>query len=766
MNNKPTFPPVQNQTEQIAQPNENKEETTLLMLSGLHCAACVARVEKALAHLEGVSTVAINFAQQSATVIGSAKPQALVQAVENAGYEAKIIDDLYSAKETRQQKARAAILRKKRHAIIALVAAVLLMLASMRFDQLVLSRTNQIAWLLLGLLTLLVMFYSGYDYFQHAWQRLKKRDADMNTLVTLSTWSAWIYSMMILLAPQFFHGESRHVYFEASVMILGMINLGQMIELKSRHKTSDAIDQLLDLQPKTAEVLRNGVFVQAPVETLQIGEHIRVNAFANIPVDGEIIEGQSSVDESMLTGESMPVFKVVGDRVSAGTKNQNGYFVFKAERVGSHTTLSQIIQTIAAAQNTKPKISHLVDTIASIFVPLVILLAVFTGITWYLLGADANHILVTSLSVLVIACPCTLGLATPIAVMIGMGKAAKAGGLIRTGDALQLTGKINQLMLDKTGTLTEGKPEVSATLFRHATCAQSEKEQLFALLLAIEAGSEHPLSNAITDYCLEQFAQQHKTVPDIQVRDWQTLAGLGVSAHYQSKPLFLGNAQLMTMEAQQLSPAQKENLSRWQSSGKSVVCFAVDGVVEMLIAIEDKLRDDAKEAVNLLKKQGIEITMLTGDHQKTADIIAAEVGIEKVHADCLPADKVASIYALQSKGYVVGMIGDGINDAPSLSAANVGIAMGGGTDIAMESADVLLLNQSLKSVAKLIEISRQTMTNIYQNLGIAFVYNLLALPIAAGALYPLTGHLLTPMLATIVMMCSSVSVVFNAYRLR
>ena len=543
-----------------------------------------------------------------------------------------------------------------------------------------------------------------------------------------------------------------------SIMIIGLINLGQALELKARGRTSQAIKRLLDLRVKTVVVIRHGVEESLPVDEVIAGDKIRVRAGEKIPVDGVVIEGNTSIDESMLTGEPIPVEKQPDDKVSAGTVNGQGSIVFKAEKVGSDTMLSQIISMVSNAQNSKPPISHLADKVSSVFVPTVMILSILTALTWYNFGPQPTlvYMIVAATSVLIIACPCALGLATPISTMIGVGKAAEFGGLIRNGEALQRASELDVVVLDKTGTLTQGKPEV--TNFQ----VFSDDEEILSLIEALEKGSNHPLAQALTTY-----AQQNKVVSnsDTDVSEFESLTGLGVKATLDGKRLLLGNEKLMSRFGLG-TEAVRELASQWEQNANTVVYFSVDNDIQALFGVSDPIREDTRSAIERFHKQGIHVVMLTGDNENTAKSVATLANIDEFYADLIPEDKLRWIQKLQSQGNVVGMVGDGINDAPALAQSDVGFAIGSGTDVAIESADITLMRNSLHGISDVISISNATMKNIKQNLWGAFIYNSLGIPVAAGLLFPLTGWLLSPIIAGAAMSLSSVTVVTNANRLR
>ncbi|PID66938.1 MAG: copper-translocating P-type ATPase [Gammaproteobacteria bacterium] len=728
-----------------------------LSVAGMTCAACVNSVEKALKQVDGVVRVSVNFANRSADVSGEVAAEALIQAIDNAGYQASLVEDLQAAENRRAEQERQAYRHKRLQSWVGIGVGLVLMGYGLLGGNMTVSPgMAQITWGVVGLLCLAVMWYCGRHFYRGAWLMVKHHNSNMDTLVALGTLSAWGYSMAVVCFPLWFDAASRHVYFEAAVMIVGMINLGQALELKTRGKTSQAIRRLLDLRAKTARVIRNGKEITVAIEQVCVGDTVRVRAGENIPVDGVVVEGQSRVNEAMLTGEPLAVKKGIGDTVCAGTLNGRGSFILQADQVGQQTRLAQIIQMVSQAQNSKPPINRLADRVVAVFVPIVLLIAMLTGVTWWLSGANVSHILVTTVSVLIIACPCALGLATPISTMIGVGKAAENGGLIRHAEALQRAAEIDTVILDKTGTITRGKPAVSECI----TAKDSDKTRILSYVLALEQGSTHPLAAALSDYC--QTAGQKVVLTDLR-----SLDGRGMVARLSEKTLYLGNTALMKEAGVNITDtAFADKLDAWKSAAYTVVFFAVDKHLQAVFAISDAMRDDAAAAIEQLHRRGIHLLMLTGDHPQTAAAIAEQAGIKQWQAECLPQDKLNYVKTLQAEGRHVAVVGDGINDAPALALADVGFAIGDGADTAIESADIALLNPSLHGIANVIGISEATLKNIKQNLWGALLYNALSIPLAAGLLYPLTGWLLSPIIAGAAMSLSSLTVVSNANRLR
>jgi Cu+-exporting ATPase len=619
------------------------------------------------------------------------------------------------------------------------------------------TKTGQWIWPEIALITLSILVYSGWHFYSGAMKSLLLGQATMDTLIALGTGSAWLYSCIVLDYSETLPALAKHAYFEAAVVILAFINLGTGLETMARGKTSGAIRQLIGLQPRTARVIRDGLELDVPIAEVGLGETLRVRPGEKIPVDGVLLEGHSTLDEAMLTGEPLPVEKSVGSEVVAGTINQTGSFLFKATRIGRDTALAQIIKSVKQAQSSKPEIARLADKISGIFVPVVVAISVLTFFVWLIFGPEPSlgYAFVTSMTVLVIACPCALGLATPISVMVAVGRAAQSGILIRKGDALQTAGKLTCLILDKTGTVTEGKPIVSTI----EVIGNEQEDYVLQIAASIESGSEHPLAAAIV------LAAANKQLKLDKVDQFEAIAGLGVTAFINQQKVFFGNKALM--DTQGISFSRYNNrLEKLSALGQTPMLLAVEDKIIGIIAVSDPIKKDSALAIQQLKNQGLRIIMVTGDNQITAHAIAKQAGIAEVRAQVLPQDKADVVKELQEQGECVGMVGDGINDAPALAQANVGLAIGTGTDVAIESADVVILQGSLLKVPEVIELSKATVINIKQNLVGAFFYNILSIPVAAGLLYPLFGILLNPMIAGATMAMSSFTVVTNANRLR
>jgi P-type Cu+ transporter len=725
-------------------------------LSGVSCASCVANIEKALKKLSGVEKVEINFALRLLTITTSNPPQEIIKTVQQAGYGAELVQKYQVIDHKKVDQKRFSQLLYK--GVVAGILGITLFVLGM-FDILppLTTGAGQAIWFVLGIITLGGIIYSGGHIYKNAWLNLIRRHITMDTLITLSTGIAWLYSMAVVIYPSIVPTSALHVYFEAAIFILCFIDIGKALEVRASGKTSTAIERLIGLQSKTARVIRNNKEIDIPLEEVQLGDIIKVRPGEKIAVDGEITEGQSSVDESMLTGEPMPVLKKIGATVVGSTINKSGSFLFKTTRIGKDTVLAQIIKLVQQAQNTKPPISRIADAVVAVFVPAILIIAVVTAIVWLIFGPQpkSSFMLLTSMSVLVIACPCALGLAIPISVIVGMGKAAEFGVLIRNGDALQQTCKLTTLVLDKTGTITTGKPEV-ITIF---SAQDFSEKQILQYAASLESNSEHPLAFAV----LEKAKSEKLALLDS--KQFIAIEGKGIKGLINNKNILLGNKALMSANNVDTTTVN-ENAKNLTSLAQTVIYLAINNQAIGLISIADPIKADSKAAIARLQQTGLKVVMLTGDNQTTAQKVAEQVGIKHVIAEVLPQDKAAQIKKLQARGENVGMVGDGINDAPSLAQANTGFAVAAGTDIAIESAGVTLMRNSLHGVADAIEISYATMRNIKQNLFGAFIYNVLCIPIAAGVLYPFIGLLLNPVIAAAAMALSDVTVISNAVRLR
>ena len=735
--------------------------TTRLSISGMTCAGCVSRVETALKNVPGVDEALVNLVERTAQVRGSVSTTALIAAAKGAGYDAAELvgAEAEQDKEAAEAAHYRALLRQS--AVAALVGFPLMFMDWFGVMPHV-HGGGQIFWIAVAVVTLGVMVYSGARFYTGMWKSFKVHNANMDTLIGLGTGAAWVYSTLITFVPEVVPEAARHVYFEAAAIIIALINLGSALETRARGKTSQAIKRLIGLQPKTARVIRDGQELDIDIAQVGLDDTVRVRPGEKIPVDGVVIDGHSSVDEAMLTGEPIPVEKKVGDHVTGGTLNKTGGFLFQAKRIGKDTALARIVELVRQAQNSKPAIGRLADKISAVFVPAVLIIAVLTFLVWFNVGPEprASFTLVATMTVLIIACPCALGLATPISIMVGVGKAAEYGVLIRNGEALQQAGKLTTVVLDKTGTVTLGRPAVTALL----PMPDWNESDLLQIAASVEAASEHPLAQAMLD------AAKSRGLELLRTENFAAVAGHGISAHVirsasEKASMLFGNQKLMDQHKVDIN-ALAPRVAELAAQAQTAMYLAVDGKLAGVVAVADPVKDDSRAAIARLHAIGLKVVMLTGDQLATARAVAQQVGVDEVIADVLPQDKAAKVVALQQRGEIVGMVGDGINDAPALAQADVGFAIGTGTDVAMESADVTLMRGSLHGVADAIAVSRATVRNIKQNLFGAFIYNLLGIPVAAGILYPMFGVLLNPMIAGAAMAMSSVTVVTNANRLR
>ena len=735
-------------------------------VGGMTCASCVARVEQALSSVPGVISANVNLASEKATVeyIEGTEPADLKLAVKEAGYElgseAETLEDVTTAAQRE--------IRTIRNRLILAASLAIPILALMWVPDFVGKP------FLLWALATPVQFWAGWRFYRGAWGALRHRTADMNTLVAVGTSAAYFYSMVAVLFPGLFASADVELglYFDTSAMIITLILLGRFLEARARGQTSEAIKKLIGMQPKTALVIRDGKEMEIPVEDVQLGDLILVRPGERVPVDGIIRQGYSSIDESVITGESIPVEKKVGDEVIGASINKTGGFQFEATKVGKDTTLAQIVRLVEEAQGSKAPIQRLADVIASYFVPIVIGIATITFIIWYFVGpAPAlTFALLNFVAVLIIACPCALGLATPTAIMVGTGKGAEHGVLIRSAEALERSHQIRAVLLDKTGTLTRGEPRVTDVI----AAPSSSQEEVLRLAASVERGSEHPLGEAIVRAASERKLEVSPAA------DFNAIPGHGVEASVEGKKLLLGNIRLMKDRGLSLNGLEEEANRLWEK-GKTVVFLGINSQVVGIIAVADTLKPNAKEALQALHKMGIETVMLTGDNRRTAEAIAQQVGIDRVLAEVLPEHKAQEVKKLQEEGKVVAMVGDGINDAPALAQADIGIAIGTGTDVAMETGDITLISGDLTGIVTAISLSKRTMRTIKQNLFWAFAYNTALIPVAAGVLFLAFGQtgvpaglhfilgdygFLNPILAAAAMAASSITVVFNSLRLR
>ncbi|MGC9967998.1 MAG: heavy metal translocating P-type ATPase [Syntrophobacteraceae bacterium] len=746
-------------------PAEKTIRKTTILVGGMTCAACVRRVENALNSVQGVESAAVNLATSRATIVYShrlADWSALKAAIEQAGYEYL---GVYSEEAGDQAEAarRKELADLKRKVAAGAVLSVLVMAGTMRHSFPFLHAIpGQVMLYILLVLATPVVFWVGGRFLKGALKATLHKTADMNTLVAIGALSAYIYSAAATIFPQFFTVPAREtpIYFDGAAMIVTLVLLGRLLELKARGRTSDAIKKLMKLSPKTARVIREGTEMDIPIDEVLQEDLIVVRPGGRIPTDGTVVSGESTVDESMLTGESMPVSKKPGDEAYAGTINQSGSFTFKATRVGAQTALAQIIRLVEEAQGSKAPIQHFADKVASIFAPVVIAIAVVTFIIWYF--AAPGHILSRAIlnfvSVLIISCPCAMGLATPTAVMVGAGLGAENGILIKGGESLERAHHLDTIIFDKTGTITKGEPEVTDIVV-----AQGFPEaELLSLAASVESLSEHPLAKAIVKKALENKALG--TGIDAAV-DFESVSGFGSRAKVGESTVVIGSWKFIQSEGP-LTGTLEQSAATLERSGKTCVFVAIRGKPAGIIALADTIRPSAPKAVSLLKQMGLEVVMLTGDRRQTAETIARQAGIERVLSEVLPGDKAGEVRRLQAEGRITAMVGDGINDAPALAAADVGISIGTGADIAIEASDITLIRDDLLLVASAMKLSSLTMRIIKQNLFWAFFYNTVGIPVAAGALYPFFGILLNPMFAAAAMALSSVSVVSNALRLR
>jgi len=792
---------------------------------GMHCASCVLRVEEAILAVPGVTAAAVNLIEKKAQVHGG-QPDQTVQAILAQGYGAALRqrptsdaffirlqplpqnDDLEQVRQILQaqdaateivikdgrlrvvtaqhpadvllrlsdigyqatleesfadpdlqqaMETRLEIRRSWRRAILAGLVGFGLMAGHMSgfFPHL---HNGQTFWAGAALLCLFTMIYSGGNYFVGAWKQARHGAANMDTLVALGTGAAWLSSVLVIADPDFIPGAANHLYLDASVMILAFLQLGHALETRAKRTTSEAVGALVGLRARTAWVIRAGGQAEIPVSLLRIGDRVRVKPGAKVPIDGEIVEGRTTLDESMLTGEPLAVAREVGDPVTGGTMNRSGVFVLKVTRLGDDTTLARIIRMVKTAQMSKPPIGRLVDRIAGVFVPVVICISIATFFAWLGLASELPlaHGLTAAIAVLVIACPCALGLATPIAIMVGTSRAAECNVLIRNSDALQTAASLTHVVVDKTGSLTEGRPAVTAIF----PAEGAHVDQVLHLAASLESGSEHPLAEAVLTAQLEQGE------PLLSLENFAAVPGRGVQAEHAGARFLLGNHHFLAEQGVVLPADLQAEAQRQAAQGGTPVWLAKGDEALGILILKDPLRPDSAAAVAALQQQGIRVVMCSGDNKATAEAVAREVGISEVHSENLPEQKLQVIQALQQQGFKVGMVGDGVNDAPALAQADTGFALGGGSDVAIENADITLTGDSLLLVATAIAVSTATIRNIKQNLFGAFIYNIIGIPLAAGLFYPLTGWQLEPMFASAAMALSSVTVVTNANRLR
>ena len=725
-------------------------------VTGMSCAACAVSVESMLQSVTGVKKAGVNFANQTAWVEYNKEkvsPETLRNTIQSIGYD--LITDEENAKELQSEAGRQQYQAIKNQTVRASIFSLPIVLIGMFFMDM--PYANYI----MMLLSAPVVFYFGRTFFVNAFRQAKHGKTNMDTLVALSTGIAFLFSAFNTIYPSFWnrHGLQAHVYFEATAVIIAFISLGKLLEEKAKSNTSFAIKKLIGLQPKTVRVLIDGEESEIPVAQVVVNNIIVVKPGEKIPVDGVVTESRSFVDESMISGEPLPVEKKAGDKVFAGTINQKGSFQFKADKVGADTMLANIIHMVQEAQGSKAPVQKLVDKIAGIFVPVVIGIAILTFIIWMIAGGENafTHALLTSVTVLVIACPCALGLATPTAIMVGIGKGAENNILIKDAESLELGYKVNAVVLDKTGTITEGKPVVTDIVWDNTL---KDISVYTAILYALESQSEHPLAMAVINRFKPEIINQ------VKMQSFESITGDGLKGKYNDQDWLVGNKRMMEEYKIGISNLLETKVSQLQADAKTLIYYADNKNVLAVIAIADKIKETSVTAIRSLLQSGIEVYMLTGDNKDTAAAVARQVGITQYRAEVKPSQKAFFVRELQDKGKVVAMVGDGINDSHALAQADVSIAMGKGTDIAMDVAKITLLTSDLNAIPKALQLSAKTVKTIRQNLFWAFIYNLIGIPVAAGILYPISGFLLNPMIAGAAMALSSVSVVSNSLRLK
>ncbi|MBF9144354.1 heavy metal translocating P-type ATPase [Hymenobacter properus] len=749
---------------------EPATKTETLDIEGMTCASCASAVEKSLSRTPGVQRAMVNFATEKATVDyvpTKASPATLKEAVINAGYgvmeRAPDTSAAERSAEIDRQKALAYAKLKRRFGVAVGLALLIMPLSMLMLWPAMMARINM-QWLnyALLLLTLPVLGYSGREFYESAWNGFKHRSANMDTLIAVGTGAAFLYSLAATVVPGWFmrQGIMPEVYYDTTATIIALILLGKVLELRAKTQTSAAMRSLIGLQAKTARVVRpDGVEVDVPIEQVQLGDLVVVRPGEKVATDGLITEGSSALDEAMLTGESLPVQKQVGDAVFGATLNKTGSFRFRVTKVGADTMLSQIVKLVEDAQGSRAPIQRLADKVSAIFVPTVVVIAILTFVLWFDLASAGTRLplaLVNFVAVLIIACPCALGLATPTAIMVSTGKGAEHGVLIRNAEALEKAYQVNTVLLDKTGTITRGEPAVTDFW----TLPGQEANQLLQVVAAVERQSEHPLAEAVVRHAEAQAGAS------LTATGFRAVEGKGAAATVSGQAVLIGNRRLLSDESVSLSPDLIAQAEQLLNQAKTVLYIAMAGQAVGLVGVADTVRDTSAAAIKKLQALGIEVVMMTGDNAETAAQVAGQVGITRYFAEVLPADKAGKVKELQAEGRTVAMVGDGINDAPALAQADIGLAIGSGTDVAMEAAGITLMRSDLNGVVTAIELSRQTIRTIKQNLFFAFIYNTLGIPVAAGLLYPFFGILLSPMLAAGAMALSSVSVLTNSLRLR
>lgn len=743
-----------------------QEQTSLhILIQGMTCASCVSSVEKAILKEPNILRAQVNLAEQSALVLiegtlsDHQKKQVseqLVQTVGQAGYQAEVANDLQSTQQTQKHRLEQHQALQKRNTVVSLaIGAPLMLWGMLGGNMMIRTPLDQAAWGIVGLICLALLATAGRDFFHNAYVALKHKRATMDTLVALGTGAAWWYSMLVVVKPDWFPHASRHVYFEASAMIIGLISLGHFIEAKAKSKTNQSLQALMRLQPQHATAIIDGKETHLPIAQITTGMTLRIKPGEKVPVDGKIIDGHSYIDESMLTGEPLAISKQQGDCVSAGTLNSDGALTIIATSVGAKTMLSRIVNMVREAQSSKPAIAKLADSISAVFVPIVVLIAITAAGVWFAVGPEpkASYMLIVATTVLIIACPCALGLATPLSITVGIGKAAQAGVLIKDADALQTLSKVSAVVFDKTGTLTKGKPKVQSVMH-----FEMEDADVARYVVPMEQRSEHPLAKAVVQYW-------HDAENLFHVDSFTNIQGKGVQGKVDGQNILIASLNYVKQQDIDVSKAN-DFIIECQAQAWTPVVVTLNRKLLSVIAIADEIKTDAVQAIATLQTNGIHTVMLTGDNNHVAQAIAKKIGIDEVIAEVLPDDKAQHIIDLKKKFGLIAMVGDGINDAPALAKADVGIAMGSGSDIAIESAPMTLLNSTPSSISYTIELSKATVKNIKQNLFGAFIYNSLGIPIAAGILYPFYGFLLSPVVAGAAMALSSITVVTNANRLR
>lgn len=714
------------------------------LLNGLHCAACVRRVETVVKRLDNVAYASVNLADQTAFVQGDVPAEQVVAAITKIGFGAELLESEQERRAKQQAQTKKTLNEKKQQSILALAVGAILMLFGLQFGMQP-SAEGRWIWLFWAAISAFTMYFSGRHFFVGAWATLKHRAATMDTLIALSTGVAWLYSFWLTLFPQ----PHSHFYYEASVMIIGFLNLGKFLELKAKQRSSLALEKLLDLAPQQAVVLDENGAKTIPVKGIKVGMQIQALTGDRLAVDGQVLQGNLWVDESMLTGEALSVEKKIGDKLRAGTIVRDGAGVYIAEQVGSQTALARIINAVRHAQSSKPSLAQWVDKVASIFVPVVVSIALIAALIWFAMGKEFAFALSIFTTVLIIACPCALGLAIPLSTIAGVARSAEFGVLVRNIEALQAGSKVDTLVFDKTGTLTTGNMQVVDV----QTFNGVEQAEMLSLVKALEQQSNHPIAKALVNFCENVIACDIKNV--------QVSQGLGISADYENKKVQIGNRQFI----------QKNTSIQWKQEylapnvvGTEIFVALDDELIGKMI-LQDELRPESKQTIKQFQQQGYYCVMLTGDKKEVAEHYAAELGLNAVIAEVLPEEKSAEIVKLQAQGRKVAMIGDGINDAPALAQANVGIAMYQGSEIAVETADLSLMQSGLKPLTAILPFSKEVLKNMKQSLLGAFLYNAISIPLAAGLFYPFTGWLLNPMIAAIAMALSSITVVLNSQRL-